>query len=67
MGITDHLLNTQQAAKLIGVTDSNVRKMLREGRLKGYKLSERAWAIPRREAIKCRDNPATTGRPRSGA
>lgn len=58
-------LNTQEAAEVIGVTDGNVRQMLRDGRIKGKKLGPRAWAIPRKEAIRVRDNPPATGRPRS--
>jgi excisionase family DNA binding protein len=43
------LLNTRQAAVIIGVNDSRVRQLCRSGELTAFRLG-RDWCIPRRSA-----------------
>jgi len=42
-------LTTKEAAKLAGVTDSYIRRLLINETLKGRKLNDWAWLVPRRE------------------
>ena len=62
-----NFLNVTEASEVIGCSEGHVRKMLRDGVLKGQKLSERAWAITRTEAVKMRDTEHDLGRPRKSA
>lgn len=57
-------LSVKEAADVIGCTVGRVRQLLIAGDLKGEKLNERAWAIPRTVAQKYAEKPAKTGRPR---
>jgi excisionase family DNA binding protein len=41
------LLNPQQVAEILGIHQKTVHVWLRSGRLKGTKISYRAWRIPR--------------------
>lgn len=63
----DNLLSTEEAAQLIGCTEGRVCQLLREGKIKGKKFNERAWAVDRDSAAKYRDAPQTVGRPRISA
>ncbi len=42
-------VTTKEAAALAGVTDSYIRRLLIVGTLKGRKLNNWTWLIPRRE------------------
>lgn len=42
-------LTTKEAAKLAGVTDSYIRRLLINETLKGRKLNDWIWLVPRRE------------------
>lgn len=56
-----------QAANLVGVTTSYVRKLLRDKEISGEKLGERAWLIPANEMEKLNNSPTgKAGKPRSG-
>jgi excisionase family DNA binding protein len=57
-------ISVTDAAGLIGVTNSYVRRLCREGHLRSIKLGERAWAVSRVDAEKMAENPQQTGRPR---
>jgi excisionase family DNA binding protein len=41
------LLNPKQVAEILGIHQKTVHAWLRSGRLKGTKISYRAWRIPR--------------------
>lgn len=57
-----------EAAEQIGVTGARVRQLLLTGKLKGQKLGQRAWAIPRREVEEyAAQEPPPTGRPRKSS
>jgi excisionase family DNA binding protein len=43
----DTLLNPKQVAEILGIHQKTVHLWLRSGRLKGTKISYRAWRIPR--------------------
>ncbi len=38
-------LTTEQAAQRLGTTDRTIRRMIKEKRLKAFRLSERHWRI----------------------
>jgi excisionase family DNA binding protein len=63
----NNLLTTEEAATLIGCTESRVCQLLRDKTIKGIKFNERAWAVDRDSAIEYRDAPQHTGRPRISA
>lgn len=57
-----------EACDIVCVTDGMIGRMLADGRLKGFKLNEKAWAVERKS---CEDNireylasPHRGGRPR---
>lgn len=60
----DKLLTPAKAAAVIGCSHRRVTQMLREGRLKGKKVSDRVWLIEQSEAERMRDFTPATGRPR---
>jgi excisionase family DNA binding protein len=58
------------AAEMLGCTDVWVLRMLKDGRLSGFRLSGRAWAVKRTSVQKNLDeylhrDPALSGRKRS--
>ena len=53
--IFDTYLTTTDAAKLIGVTDSYVRRLARQNRISSRKLGPRAVFILAKDAEKMRD------------
>lgn len=59
-------LTLAEAAELTGYTDGYLRRMLRNGELKGEKFSERLWLVDKRDAEKLAKKPHILGRPRSG-
>lgn len=61
---SEHFLNPKEAADVIGCTESYVRRLLRDGTIRGRKLNERAWAIPQSEAERLSQQPQKTGRPK---
>ena len=64
----EKFISVSKAAEIIGVTEGRIRQLLAietsDGGLDGFKINERAWVIPRREAERIRDNPFEIGRPR---
>ena len=62
---TETMLTTAQAAKLIGVTRSWVKKLIRTGRLPAQWSEEgRRWKVGRADAVAYRDSSRAVGRPR---
>ena len=57
-------VSVTEAADLIGVTDSYVRRLLREKELVGQKVGARAWVIPMEEVKRFKDEPRNPGPPR---
>jgi len=56
-----------EAADALGVTDGRIRQMLAAGELRGHKLGEKNWAIPKAEVDKQKALPRSkVGRPRTG-
>ena len=45
-GQPERLLRPHQVARLLGVTDQQVRKLWRQGKIRGVKSSERNLRIP---------------------
>jgi excisionase family DNA binding protein len=73
MGIMAHTPNEKfkfvpiaVASKLVGITTSRLRQLLRKGELAGFKAGPRMWLIPERELAKFANKPQMTGRPRVG-
>jgi excisionase family DNA binding protein len=47
MGNNESFISVQEAAKVMGVTDAWVIKMIKKKDLIGYRLNGKAWAISR--------------------
>lgn len=61
-------ISVPEACDIVCVTDGMIGRMLADGRLKGWRLSDNAWAVSRKS---CEDNmkeylanPPKVGRPR---
>lgn len=66
--VCSRYISVPQACNIVCVTDAMVGRMLADGRLKGFRLNEKAWAV---EKASCEANireylanPPTYGRPR---
>lgn len=59
-------LTIEEAVDVIGCTPSYVRFLLRQEKLAGKKISERAWLVDVDSARKYAKKPKVTGRPKSG-
>lgn len=61
-------VSVPQACRIVCVTDAMIGRMILDGRLKGFRLNEKAWAVDRRSCEKniadYLANPAAYGRPR---
>ena len=57
-------VGAKEAAEIIGCTGGRVRQLLREGTLKGKKITGNAWLIHKLDAEAIRDIEHETGRPR---
>lgn len=64
--IENSLLSVAEAAKLIGCSAANVRKLVRNKKLKSQRLHERAIAIDRASAEEYAKSEQQFGRPRQG-
>jgi excisionase family DNA binding protein len=63
-------ISVPKAAEMLGCTDVWVIRMLKEGRLDGFRLSGRAWAVARASVQRnlkeyLERDPALSGRKRS--
>ena len=45
MGGNEEFVSVSVASEILGISERTVRAMLREGKLKGYKLSEKCWKV----------------------
>lgn len=59
----DEMLTTEEAGELIGISETTVRTHIRRGRIEAKKRG-RQWWIHMDEAIRYRDRPQKTGRPK---
>ena len=59
-------VSVADAAGIIGCTVGRIRQLLAEGRIKGQKLNERAWAVDSRSAREYAKSDRTPG-PKSSA
>lgn len=61
-------VSVPEACEIVCVTDGMIARMLADGRLNGFRLNERAWAVSResceRNIAEYLANPNTGGRPR---
>jgi len=58
-------MTVQEAAGVLGVEASVLRRRLIAGTMKGHKVSARLWLIPKREVERWRKrDPLPRGRPR---
>lgn len=67
MQINFDAVSVTKAAEIIGCTTGRVRQLLRDGVIRGAKLSQRAWVVSRVDAQKMSETPAPTGRPRKSS
>ena len=58
----DDLLNPEQAAAIIGIASSGVRRFCRRGDLPAVAIGRRAWAIRRCDAERFAAMPRKPGR-----
>jgi excisionase family DNA binding protein len=56
-------MTVQQASAVLGVEASVIRRRLIAGRMRGIKVNERLWLIPKREIEKWRTIKPRVGRP----
>lgn len=54
-------VSVTEAADMLDVTVSYVRRLLRDGELEGFKLNERAWAVSR-ESVEKKAKESRTAR-----
>ena len=66
--VCERWISVPQACNIVCVTDAMIGRMLLDGRLKGFRLNEKAWAV---DKASCEQNireylanPPTYGRPR---
>ena len=59
-------LSCEQAAILLGCTDSRIRQLLRSGGIAGRKLNGRAWLVDGASVAEYGRKPRGAGRPRGG-
>ena len=45
MGGNEEFVSVSVASEILGISERTVRAMLREGKLRGYKLSEKCWKV----------------------
>ena len=64
--LSEKYYTVAQAAELAGVTVSYVRLLLRQDKIKGEKIGERAWVIPISQLAKLKNKTDNIGRPRTG-
>ena len=64
--LSEKYYTVAQAAELAGVTVSYVRLLLRQDKIKGEKIGERAWVIPIGQLAKLKNKTDNVGRPRTG-
>jgi hypothetical protein len=61
-------ISVPEACDIVCVTDAMIGRMLADGRLKGFRLNDKAWAVDRKSCEQnIREylaNPPTYGRPR---
>lgn len=60
----DELTTTREAAKVLGVTASRVRQLLRQDLLKGHRLPAGLWLISQDDLTEYQEKRRTAGRPR---
>lgn len=61
----EQLLSTVDAADVACITEARMRQLANTKEIASAKKIGGRWLIPRSEAERIRDTPATTGRPRS--
>ena len=45
MGGSEEFVSVSVASEILGISERTVRAMLRAGKLRGYKLSEKCWNV----------------------
>jgi excisionase family DNA binding protein len=57
------VLTTAQAAAVLGVDPSQVRRLIIDGKLKAQRFGLRAWMINERDLARFQQQPRKAGRP----
>jgi excisionase family DNA binding protein len=60
----EDLITTKEAAKILGVTPSRVRQLLRQNLLGGHRLPAGLWLISNNDLAAYVETRRTAGRPR---
>lgn len=59
-------LTVEEAVALIGCTDGWIRRLLREGKLEGWRAGERAWLVRRESALAAREGLSSRSNAKRG-
>jgi len=62
----EKLFTVSEAANILGVTETYIRRLIHEGRMSATRIGRRVWLVPESEVEKFRE-PPRVGRPRSRA
>ena len=65
--IDKNFCTVSEAAKMIGCTQNHVRLLLKQGKLRGGKITERLWLIEKKHVAETAKKPGKTGRPRGNS
>jgi excisionase family DNA binding protein len=59
----EEMLTAKEAARALKVTDARIRQLLLEGKIKGHKISNLVWLIPKSEIARYTRERRPPGRP----
>jgi len=60
----EELMTTKEVAKILGVTPSRIRQLLRQDLLNGHRLPAGLWLISQDDLAHYQEKRRTAGRPR---
>lgn len=67
MTIKGEFCTAKEAAEILGCTDAHVRRLLLDGKLDGFKFTEKSWAVTLESLRRYEQADITTGRPRKNS
>jgi excisionase family DNA binding protein len=62
--IDENYCTVSEAAKTIGCSENHVRLLVKQGKLRGDKITERLWLVEKKHVAETAKKPGKTGRPR---
>lgn len=67
MAIKGEFCTVKEAAEILGCTDAHVRRLLLDGKIDGFKFTEKSWAVTLVSLRRYAATEITTGRPRKNS